>query len=180
MELVDVIRAQNSPHPNPPREGGLNEGIDFNNIREYRQTADLKNYEQLKANSRSNRHMPTEAEGTLWQLLRNNSTGYKVRRQHAIDNYIADFICLQKGLVIEVDGKYHEHIKEADSIRTDALNHWGFEVIRFDNDEVLAQPQKVFDEIRNKINSMPDRKKALPPGEGLGGATESVNTGGEV
>ena len=166
MELVNVIKAQ--PHPNPPREGGL---LEAEQVRTYRENADPITYEVLKGNSKLNRHVPTQAENVLWQLLRNSSTGYKIRRQHVIDNYIADFACLQKGLVIEVDGKYHESNKEADAVRTEMLNHWGFKVIRFDNNEVLSNPQKIFEAIKKEIDSLPDRQKALPPGEGLGGAT---------
>ena len=191
MELVNVIR---KPHPNPPREVGLLEASDktgnynLNNLsylvasredglleepneaRNYRENANPLPYEILKGNSKSNRHLPTEAENIMWQLLRNNNTGFKVRRQHVIDNYIADFVCLQKGLVIEIDGGYHKHIKEADDERTKMLNHWGFSVIRFTNDEVLKSAQQVFETIKDKINSMPDRQSPLPPGEGWGGA----------
>jgi tRNA pseudouridine55 synthase len=168
MELVNVIRDLKEPLPNPPREGGLLE--EPNEARNYRENANPLPYEILKGNSRSNRHMPTEAENVLWQLLRRDTTGFKIRRQHVIDNYIADFVCLQKGLVIEVDGGYHQHTKEADDDRTEMLNHWGFSVIRITNDEVLRSPQQIFEKIKNEINSLPDRQNSLPPGEGRGGA----------
>jgi leucyl-tRNA synthetase len=123
----------------------------------YRETADSALYEQLKDFSSDNRKNPTEAEDVLWQLLRNNQTGYKIRRQHAIDTYIADFVSLQKGLVIELDGHHHKLNNEADDIRTEALNHFGFTVIRFTNDEILNNSQKVAAEIKDKLNSLPDR-----------------------
>ena len=106
----------------------------------YRETADPVYYRELKDFSAENRKQPTEAEYILWQLLRNNQTGYRIRRQHAISQFITDFVCLQKGLVIELDGHHHKLIKEADDLRTEALNHFGFEVIRFTNDEVFRQP----------------------------------------
>ncbi|MFD2324443.1 endonuclease domain-containing protein [Mucilaginibacter galii] len=175
MELVNFIR---KPLPNPPREGGLSEQEGLNILEEpdparvYRENADPLVYEPLKGNSRSNRHEPTEAENVLWQLLRRDATGFKIRRQHVIDNYIADFVCLQKGLVIEVDGGYHQHTKEADADRTEMLNHWGFKVIRFTNEEVIQKPQSVFETIRQEIQALPDRQsKVLPPGEDLGGAS---------
>ena len=123
----------------------------------YRETADPALYEKLKDFSSDNRKSPTEAEDVLWQLLRNNQTGHKIRRQHAIDAYIADFVSLQKGLVIELDGHHHKINKEADDIRTEALNHFGFTVIRFTNDEVLNNSQKVIEQIKDKLNSLADR-----------------------
>jgi leucyl-tRNA synthetase len=123
----------------------------------YRETADPFYYEHLKEFSGENRKNPTEAENILWQLLRNNQTGFKIRRQHAIDVYIADFVCLQKGLIVELDGHHHKLNKEADDARTEALNHFGFTVTRFTNDEVLQNPQKVLDKIKELLNSLPDR-----------------------
>jgi leucyl-tRNA synthetase/very-short-patch-repair endonuclease len=146
----------------------------------YRETADPAYYEQLKEYSIANRQQPTEAENILWQLLRNNQTGYKIRRQHAIDQFIADFVFLQKGLVVELDGHHHKLNKEADDARTEVLNYLGFEVIRFTNDEVLKNPDQVFNAIKNKLASLPDRSnttsevKVSPTGGDLEGAgTES-------
>ncbi|MFD2870950.1 leucine--tRNA ligase [Mucilaginibacter ximonensis] len=157
------------PHPNPPREGGLSEQAG-----NYRKTADPVYYEQLKEFSREHRLQPTEAETILWQLLRDSQTGFKFRRQHAIDQYIADFVCLQKGLIIELDGHHHKANKEADKARTEILNHLGFTVIRFTNDEVLANAQGIFQTIKNKVNNLPDRDirqdKVSPTGGDLEGA----------
>jgi len=122
------------------------------------ETGDSKIGETLKANSRENRKNQTEAENVLWQFLRNNNTGYKIRRQHAIDGYIADFVCLPKGLVIEVDGGYHNLIQEDDEVRTQVLNAEGFDVIRFSNDEVLQNPQRIFAIIKQALDDQPDRK----------------------
>jgi leucyl-tRNA synthetase len=123
----------------------------------YRETANQAHYDELKEYSRENRKNLTEAENALWQLLRNDQTGYKIRRQHAIDVYIADFVSLQKGLVIELDGHHHKQNKEADDARTGVLEYFGFTVIRFDNDEVLANTPKVFEAIKQKLNTLPDR-----------------------
>ncbi len=124
------------------------------------ETGDLRIWELLKANSRENRKNQTEAERILWQLLRNNQLGYKIRRQHAIDGYIADFVCIPKGLVIEIDGGYHgdELTKEDDAIRTEVLNREGFDLIRFSNEEVIGDPQKVVKSIKEVLNNQPDRK----------------------
>jgi LAO/AO transport system ATPase len=130
------------------------------------ETGNSKIWETLKANSRENRKNATEAEDILWQLLRNKQTGYKIRRQHAIDGYIADFVCLLKGLVIEVDGGYHLLTKEEDEIRTTVLNNEGFDVIRFSNDEVIKDAQRVIRAIKEKLSNQPDRK--VPADEEFG------------
>ncbi|MDR6945273.1 methylmalonyl-CoA mutase family protein [Mucilaginibacter pocheonensis] len=134
------------------------------------ETADLSLWEELKANSQSNRKNPTEAENILWQQLRNNQIGHKIRRQHAIDGYIVDFVCLPKGLVIEVDGGYHEITQEQDNIRTKVLNGEGFEVIRFSNDEVIRNTQQVIKTIQQALINQPERK-ILSKGEDLGEAS---------
>ncbi len=95
----------------------------------------------------------TEAEGLLWKVLRDSKLGIKFRRQHPVDKYIADFICLQEGLIVEVDGGYHidEEQKQYDEKRTRVLNTIGFEVMRFTNEEVIANPFKIKDEQRRRM-----------------------------
>jgi leucyl-tRNA synthetase len=131
----------------------------------YRETADPVYYKQVKDFSRDNRNQPTEAEEMLWQLLRGEKLGYKIRRQHVIGQFIADFVSLQKGLVIELDGHHHTANKEADDTRTEVLNHFGFEVIRFSNDEVLKDVQSVAFSIKSKLDSLPERDKTEISGE---------------
>ncbi len=137
------------------------EGVKHNEVVVKRfgyETGDLKIWETLKTNSRENRKNATEAEDTLWRLLRNKHTGYKIRRQHAIDGYIADFVCLSKGLVIEVDGGYHQTTTEEDEVRTMVLNNEGFDVVRFTNDEVINDAQRVVQVISDILTKQPDRK----------------------
>jgi len=165
------VRFSLSPNPSPG-ERGAKPGY---------QTADPMLWDILKENSRQNRKHSTEAEDALWQHLRANKIGHKIRRQHAIDSYIADFICLRKGLIIEVDGGYHQQIIEQDEIRTRALNDLGFEVIRFSNEEVLSNPYTVSESIKHKLDNMPDREllggdSSLSSGEGQGEAIEVFTT----
>ncbi|HTE12210.1 MAG TPA: DUF559 domain-containing protein, partial [Chitinophagaceae bacterium] len=95
----------------------------------------------------------TEAEAVLWQELRNNNIGEKFRRQHPVDAYIVDFICLQKALIVEVDGAYHEDAEQKvyDEERTKVLNDIGFKVIRFTNDEVIKNTKTVIKQIEAAI-----------------------------
>jgi len=104
---------------------------------------------------------PTQAEDTLWQLLRNKTTSYNFRRQHIIGGYIVDFVCLEKKLVVEVDGDIHDYQKEEDAIRTAFLNRNKFEVIRFRNEEVISKPDEVIKKIIEKLDAL----QVLPLGE---------------
>ena len=95
----------------------------------------------------------TEAEGVLWEVIRDSKLGVKFRRQHPIDKYIVDFICLQERIIVEADGGYHttEEQKFYDAERTKVLNDIGFEVIRFTNEEIIAHPYKTKDKIKARI-----------------------------
>jgi cyclase len=95
----------------------------------------------------------TEAEKALWKKLRLKQLGVKFRRQHPINIYIADFYCHEKKLVIEVDGDYHliSDQKEYDELRTEDLKEYGIEVIRFNNEEVLNEIDKVVKKIKEVI-----------------------------
>ena len=147
----------------------------------YRETADPRYYELLKKFSLENRKNPTEAENILWQLLRKDQTGFKIRRQHAIGLYIADFVCLQKGLVIELDGNHHKLNKEADDERTEALNYFGFDVIRFTNEEVLSNANDVFEKIKEKLAILEDRELSPTQPSPVGRALKKVSpTGGDL
>jgi very-short-patch-repair endonuclease len=90
----------------------------------------------------------TLAEQKLWQQLRNRRlAGVKFRRQMPIGLYVVDFICLEQGLVIEVDGSQHdEQVNQIhDETRTAYLNQQGFRVIRVWNNDVLSRLNSVLD-----------------------------------
>lgn len=116
------------------------------------ETANCANYELLKSFSKMNRIEPTEAEETLWNLLRCKQLGVRFRRQHIIGDYIVDFACLSKKIIIEADGKYHESIKEKDSQREICLAQLGFKTLRFTNDEILFETEKVMEQIIEELN----------------------------
>ena len=95
----------------------------------------------------------TPAEKVLWEVVRNKQLGgFKFRRQHIIDVFIVDFVCIKAKLVIEVDGKIHDLQKEYDEERTRYLNDYGFKVIRFKNEEVLNKIDWVKKEIVKALN----------------------------
>ena len=113
-------------------------------------------YKLLLENAKMNRRYMTPAESALWECLRNKNLGVRFRRQHPVFNYIPDFVCLEKQLVVEVDGGYHfiGNQQVSDDERTQYLNQYGFEVIRFTNDEVLGNIDEVLDRIKKVINNI--------------------------
>ena len=89
-------------------------------------------------NARKLRREQTEAERKLWFLLRNRRLmGLKFRRQFPIGNYIADFCCFEKKLIVELDGSQHIDAEVSDRIRTEFLNASGYRVLRLWNHQVL-------------------------------------------
>lgn len=118
------------------------------------------NSHTLIEKAKENRNQPTEAEKTLWIQLRGKKlSGYKFRQQHLIGDYIADFVCLSKSLVVEVDGGYHNETKAYDEERTQFLNKKGFEVIRFKNEEVIGNLDEVLEQINTKLDQLPKYSK---------------------
>ena len=116
-------------------------------------TANPLYYDLLKRYAYKNRYNQTEAEKNLWYHLSGNHLGLHFRRQHIIGCYIADFICVKRNLIIEIDGGYHsqEEQKIKDYLRTEDLEKMGFEVMRFSNDEIFRNLPEVLDKIFNKI-----------------------------
>ena len=83
------------------------------------------------------RKNPTPAERKLWAVIRNDKLGVTFRRQHAVGNYIPDFVCIKKKLILELDGSQHLEQEEYDEERTKYLNSLGYKVIRFWNNDVM-------------------------------------------
>ena len=116
--------------------------------------ADPFQYELLKSFARENRRNQTEAEEFLWRQLKGSALGVKFKRQLIILNYIADFACLEKSLIIEVDGGYHFHHDqmEQDAYRTEELEKLGFKVIRFRNENIIIEIEKVLKTIQDYLD----------------------------
>ena len=143
--------------PSNSPEGGELSG-DYVAMREW-QTADPMTYKLLKEKAKEMRMKPTHAEETMWELLRKHKIGEHFRRQHIIGDYIVDFVCLNKRLIIEVDGGYHftPEQQEEDAIRESALKRYGFTILRFTNDEVLVEYENVIQSITSTLQSLPSR-----------------------
>ena len=98
----------------------------------------------------------TNAEELLWSCLRRKQLGgFKFRRQHPIRRYIADFCCIEAGLVVEIDGPVHagRHQRIYDQRRDQELALLGYRVVRFGVEEVIGRTEQVLWEILNAITA---------------------------
>lgn len=116
----------------------------------------------LKAQSLRNNE--TQAEKILWEKLKNNQLkGNKFRRQHPISLFIADFYCHQLKLIIELDGEYHNTLEQVkkDDKRTQVLQDNGMKIIRFTNDEIENNLDRVITEINLIIEKITTEKNLM-------------------
>jgi very-short-patch-repair endonuclease len=103
--------------------------------------------------ARELRKEPTLAERKLWAYLRGNKlNGLNFRRQHAIGNFIVDFVSIKRRLVIELDGSQHLEQEEYDLERTKYLESQGYKVIRFWNNDVMNNINGVIQVIEHALN----------------------------
>lgn len=110
----------------------------------------IHNKKSLKEIRRDLRQNSTFAESILWGKLRGRKLeGLKFNRQHSIGDYIVDFYCSSKKMIIELDGSVHESSQqqEKDRCRDKNLNDMGFIVLRFKNEEVINE----YDYVKGKI-----------------------------
>jgi len=110
---------------------------------------------KLKPLAREMRHIPTPAEEQLWQAIRSRRlNGAKFRRQHAIDAFIVDFVCIEHSLIIEVDGTIHEDADQQlyDADRQARLEGLGFHMLRFTNGDVVRSLPAVLEVIGEALN----------------------------
>jgi len=101
----------------------------------------------LRQRARNLRKDSTDTERYLWYNLRANRLGVKFKRQVPIGTYIVDFVCLEKRLIIELDGGQHMDNQIYDMKRTDWLTAHGFKVLRFWNHDVFQQTTSVVEVI---------------------------------
>jgi very-short-patch-repair endonuclease len=107
-----------------------------------------------------------DAEQRLWHHLRAaRLNGLKFRRQHPIPPYVVDFYCQSARLVVELDGSQHN--EEADATRTRYLESLGLKVLRYWDNEVLQQTERVLESILSASENRTLTPTPLPAGEGL-------------
>ena len=106
--------------------------------------------------ARALRSQLTDAEQVLWRHLRMRQIGgCKFRRQRPIGRYIVDFVCLERKLIVELDGGQHAEQQHYDRSRDRWLNGQGYEVLRFWNDEVLTKIDDVKGAIYRALTEPP-------------------------
>jgi very-short-patch-repair endonuclease len=116
------------------------------------------------ARARSLRRVLTEPERRLWHKLRNrNLAELKFRRQVPIGRYVADFLCLEVMLIVEVDGEAHASTQAQDAERTASLVSEGFRVIRFSNADVMANIEGVLAHILLVARPSPSHAPGVGP-----------------
>ena len=166
--------AEPSPQPSPGGRGGrdMTGGLDFSGL--------VKIARELRKNA-------TPAEEVFWQMVRDRQfLELKFRRQHQIGDYIVDFYCHEKKLIIELDGSVHNtpERKKKDHKRDAYLESIGNKIIRISNETFLNNPESTLNEIATSINPLPlgggettpaTSNNPLPPGEGRVRETGSSN-----
>ncbi|HTH79960.1 MAG TPA: endonuclease domain-containing protein [Ramlibacter sp.] len=111
--------------------------------------------ERAGVRARELRKNQTDAEALLWSRLRNRQlAGLKFRRQRPVGNFIADFACVELGLVIELDGGQHVEAAAYDARREAAMRSEGFQTLRFWNHEVLNETDAVMEKVRQVAESL--------------------------
>lgn len=136
------------------------------------ETADGRVYSLLKEKAREMRKNPTAAEAALWPHIRRKQVeNCEFRRQHIIGHFIPDFVCLERKLILEIDGGYHQlqEVRLSDEQRTTILEGMGYRVLRFQNDDIFNNLSRVLSDIRqalqaplpiaNQANIVPSREE---------------------
>ena len=119
-------------------------------------------------NAKALRKESTSAEKLFWEIVKSRKLkGLKFRRQHPLRFYVADFYCHEAQLVIELDGNIHdiEEVKLKDKEREEVIKEFGLTIMRFTNDEVFTELDKVVEKVEKFLgekNNLLDEVNALP------------------
>ncbi|MBN8707081.1 MAG: endonuclease domain-containing protein [Bacteroidetes bacterium] len=117
----------------------------------------------LKEKARHNRNHPTFAEKIIWFGLRGKQLGVDFDRQKPIGNFILDFYCKELNLGIELDGDSHEGQESYDEWRQSELEKLGIKLIRFENEEVIGNPDLVLKKIQAFVFELKREKNLTHP-----------------
>lgn len=159
LDVIEILKEYIPPTP----EGGEAQNAIKDNFA-WTMT-DSNKYKILKELAVSFRKNKTKSEAVLWNRINNNQLNFHFRQQHIINNFIVDFVCLEKRLIIEIDGKIHEYQKESDEERGKILESFGFNILRFKNEDVLEDVDKVLNKINEKLLTLENRKEISPSGD---------------
>ena len=115
---------------------------------------------QISPHAAALRRRMTDAERRLWSRLRGRRIGWKFRSQHTIGPFVADFVCLERKLVVEADGGQHD--EATDRARTAYLRERGYRVLRFWNHDILRNVDGVVQTILLILEGRPDPREDAP------------------
>lgn len=164
---VDVKNITSEKPPNPLVRGNSN-SFQWKNTKELKFIPYNKELVPLARELRKN---PTETEKAFWEILKeNNFFNLKITQQKPLLQFIADFYIASKKIVIEIDGEIHQQQKEYDIGRSEELEKYGIQVIRFSNQEIIKTPKEVVKKLQKKLQS--------PLTRGLGGFDYQIYTSG--
>jgi very-short-patch-repair endonuclease len=147
------------PWSPPPAGGGLGGGDASR-----RASQEMKKHpvDGAGARARTLRQNMTEGERRVWEILRSQQIkGYRFRRQVPIGRYIADFVCHEARLIVEIDGGQHDRSAPREAERGGFLQNEGYRILRFWNNEVLANLDGVHETIADELGRI-TRTQTLP------------------
>ena len=115
--------------------------------------------------ARKLRKASTDAEARLWQGLRARQLdGWKFRRQVPMGPYVADFICLDARLIVELDGGQHAERQAYDETRSQYLRSQGFDLLRFWDHDVLVNLEYVLEQLLDALHKSHRHPPLAQPG----------------
>jgi len=121
-----------------------------------------------RARARTLRQNMTEAERRVWQILRSHQIkGYKFRRQVPIGRYIADFVCHEARLIVEIDGGQHGRSSPWEAERCGLLQNEGYRILRFWNNEILENLDGVHEKIVGELGRITPSQPSPIKGAGF-------------
>jgi very-short-patch-repair endonuclease len=124
-----------------------------------------KSQTQQRGFARAMRHIPMDAERKFWWRVRDRRlNGYKFKRQFLICKYIVDFVCLDRKLIVELDGGQHRVQVEYDEARSAFLRARGYRVMRFWNYDVLTNIEGVLEGVLRALGKTPSPQPSPPTG----------------
>lgn len=129
------------------------------------QKGNLKYLDDLRILARKNRNNPTEAELSIWKEIK--KINYPFLRQKPLNRFILDFYCSKLLLAVEIDGDSHECKKYYDRERDKKLENLGIKTVRFTNEKVLGNLDKVMEKLKNIMCEREKELKSLFPQRGI-------------
>ncbi len=141
--------------------------VDVAAIHEKYKTANTSIYELLKKYQKDRKKSIKDAEKLLWEYLKSEKTGFKIRRQQLLNEFTVDYFCLERNVIIEIDKENDnsDEEKEVDALRVKILKDFGFVVIRFTKEEILKEIEVVVEKITQRLKELPlkEFEGAVPP-----------------